>query len=57
MEHAEKMYLVPRHQLDRLTPLRPPEGEPIRHTAVYSLDRDMKAVLEREDLPEYQKAK
>lgn len=57
MEHAEKMYLVPSKQLEQLANQRPPEGESIRHTVVHSLDREMKTVLERGDLSEYEKAK
>ena len=57
MEHAEKMYLVPTQQLERLNIQRPWEEESIRHTVVHSLDKEMKTVLERGDLSEYEKAK
>lgn len=56
MEHAEKMFLVPSHQLEQLK--NPSSGEEnIRTAALSSLDADMRNVLQRRDLTEYEKAK
>lgn len=53
MEYAEKMYLVPGKNLEDL------RGEPenIRNAAVRRLDSDMRGILLRTDLSEYEKAK
>nr|XP_025035760.1 uncharacterized protein LOC112544205 isoform X1 [Pelodiscus sinensis]XP_025035761.1 uncharacterized protein LOC112544205 isoform X2 [Pelodiscus sinensis] len=56
MEYAEKMYLVPSHQLEQLR-APPPVEENIRTTATRLLDAEMKSVLQRTDLAEYEKAK
>lgn len=53
MEHAEKMYLVSRHQMEQLQG-RPPT---IGTTAVSRLDDDMKTILQRTDLSEDDKIK
>lgn len=50
------MYLVPSHQLEELrAPI--PKEENIRRMAVHTLDADMRSVLERADLTEYEKAR
>ena len=57
MDNAEKMYLVPQRQLDRLrgndntTPL------PIRQTVENDLDVSIKNILSRDDLDPHEKAK
>lgn len=50
------MYLVPSHQLEQLR-APPPAEENIRTTATRLLDAEMKSVLQRTDLAEYEKAK
>lgn len=57
MEYAEKMYLVPSHQLEQLKNPPLPKEENIRTTTMHSLDSEMKGVLQRQDLTEYEKAK
>ncbi|KAG8139282.1 hypothetical protein E2320_002074 [Naja naja] len=53
MEHAEKMYLVSRHQMDQIHG-RPPT---IGTMAVSWLDNDMRAIFQRMDLSEDDKIK
>ena len=53
MEYAEKMYLVPSAQLQELRGV--PEN--IRSATVRRLDSEMREILLRSDLPEYEKAK
>lgn len=55
MEHSEKMYLVPSHQLEQLKTLAPRE-ENIRSAAISSLDAEMQCVLQRQDLSQEDKA-
>ena len=57
MEYAEKMYLVPSHQLEQLRNPPPPKEGNIRAATMHSLDTEMKGVLQRRDLTDYEKAK
>lgn len=57
MEYSEKMYLVPSHQLEQLRNPPLPKEENIRSTTMHSLDSEMKGVLQRRDLTDYEKAK
>ncbi|KAK3510289.1 hypothetical protein QTP70_033153 [Hemibagrus guttatus] len=52
METAEKMYLVPQHQLDKLT-----DKESLRKIVENNLDDGIRKILSRTDLNEYEKAK
>lgn len=56
MEHAEKMYLVPKHELEQLKGTQPPQ-ENIRTEATRLLDAEMRNILQRPGLGEYDKAK
>ena len=55
MEHAQKMYLVPQHQLDALKQPTPPER--LRQTVENELDEAMKNILNLPDLDLHEKAK
>lgn len=55
MEHAEKMYLVPRHQLDELKSENAPEN--IQQVVENDLDTSVRNILLRTDLDQYEKAK
>lgn len=55
MEYAEKMYLVPQHQLDRMKTENPRES--IQQTVENELDGSMRNILLRTDLSPYEKAK
>ena len=53
MEYAEKMYLVPQRQLDRLKNNETPPT--LRQTAENELDTSMKNVLSRSDMDQHAK--
>ena len=57
MENAEKMYLVPQRQLDRLRGYDNTTPLPIRQTAETDLDVSIKNILSRDDLDPHEKAK
>lgn len=56
METAEKLYLVPQHQLDKLRNTAT-EKESLRKTVENNLDDAIRHILLRSDLNEYEKAK
>lgn len=56
METAEKMYLVPQHQIDKLRNITM-EKETIRKTVENNLDDAIRGILSRTDLNEYDKVK
>ncbi|KAH1182833.1 hypothetical protein KIL84_004325 [Mauremys mutica] len=56
MEHAEKMYLVPSHYLEQIKCASSGE-ENIRTTTTHQLDSEMKDILQRTGLSDYEKAK
>ena len=56
MESAEKMYLVPQHQLDKLKTMTSGK-ENVRNTVENDLDETMRHILTRSDLSHYEKAK
>lgn len=55
MEHAQKLYLVPQHQLDSLKHRLPPER--LRETVENELDEAMKNILDLQGLDLHEKAK
>lgn len=56
MHHAEKMYIVPSQQLERLR--NPPDrDENIRTTTIHKLDEEMKNILQSVGMSEHEKAK
>lgn len=55
MEHASKMYLVPRHQLEQLGPSTDNAWD-IRKNETLRLDAEIKDILKRTDLNPYDKA-
>ena len=57
MANAEKMYLVPQRQLDRLRGYDNTNPLPIRQTAENDLDVSIKNILSRDDLDPHKKAK
>ena len=56
METAEKMYLVPQHQLDKLKTMTSGK-ENVRNTVENDLNETMRHILTRSDLIPYEKAK
>nr|DAC81257.1 TPA_asm: acintoc2 [Astyanax tetra cavefish adintovirus] len=56
METADKMYLVPQHQLNRLKAITS-DTENVRKTVENDLDETMRHILSRSDLTPYEKAK
>lgn len=55
MEFAEKMYLVPQHQLDKLKTESPRES--IQQNVESDMDESIRNILHRNDLDVYEKAK
>lgn len=56
METAEKMFLVPQHQLEKLK-FNTSENENIRKSVESNLDVEIRHILSRNDLKDYEKAK
>ncbi|XP_077148125.1 uncharacterized protein LOC143808871 [Ranitomeya variabilis] len=54
MEHTEKMYLVPKQELDKL---RPGTTDNIRDSVIRRLDGEISAILQRRDIPDDVKIK
>ena len=55
MEHTHKMFLVDKHQLERLTPTQSEDWD-IRKVETKRLDSEMRDVLNRTDLTDHDKA-
>lgn len=55
LKYAEKMYLVPQHQLDKIKPTTPRES--IQHAVESDLDTTIRNILYRTDIDPHEKAK
>jgi len=55
MQHTEKLYLVPKHQMDRLR--NAPPRENINTSVEENLDSSIREILQRHDLGPHEKAK
>lgn len=56
MEHVEKMYLVPKHDLEKLR-LPEPAAPNIRQSVTQRLDSEIRDILHRTDMPDDEKIK
>lgn len=57
MEHTQKMFLIPQHQLDMLNHQQQQHTGSVRHVAQNELDKAMVEVLQLPDLDVYEKLK